>query len=370
MQIINLKPYQALRYKKVLDKDKTYWFSNITHPYELTSLLSFIPDEILDFIKNGSIYLCISNEFESFAAVPTEIYKSIVMKGKVPEHKIVFISGAKNIDEICKRITISLNETFSANLQNLDARFFCGGHIQIASQSNLTSSTKLIRSLALQGKRTYKKHFICLNRRWRLHRPALVASLASKNLLEYGFVSLGDDDIDSNWNDAYVNIMKVHHNHKESYNLFNDNKDKILSIPKLLVDTNDFDLKKIQNISSLNKFYEQSFMSIVTETHFYDYEINFLSEKTFKPISYMQPFILVAIPKSLEMLRDFGYKTFHPFIDESYDSEFDDCQRLMMIVNEIERICTLDQQELEMLSRQIRPICEHNYNLLLQHRDL
>jgi len=77
------------------------------------------------------------------------------------------------------------------------------------------------------------------------------------------------------------------------------------------------------------------------------------------------PFILASVPKSLEILKSMGYKTFSPFINEDYDNELDDGKRMLMIVSEIERLCNLDVQELEKFILFAREICTHNYNVLM-----
>ena len=73
----------------------------------------------------------------------------------------------------------------------------------------------------------------------------------------------------------------------------------------------------------------QSYIHIVAET-FQDYDPNrlFFSEKMFKPMRYMQPFILLGEPYSLAKLKDLGYKTFSDYWDDSYDEILDDDLRL------------------------------------------
>ena len=87
-------------------------------------------------------------------------------------------------------------------------------------------------------------------------------------------------------------------------------------------------------------------------------------KKTFKAIIMSHPFILVSIPKSLEVLKELGYKTFSPWIDESYDQEMDDNKRMMMIVNEIERLCNLSQEDLEKFLVAMKEVCSYNHNVL------
>ena len=81
------------------------------------------------------------------------------------------------------------------------------------------------------------------------------------------------------------------------------------------------------------------------------------------------PFILVSIPKSLEVLRELGYKTFSPWINESYDLEEDDNTRMLMLVDEIERLTNLSSQELEEFLIAMKEICLYNYNILRDKKE-
>jgi len=86
--------------------------------------------------------------------------------------------------------------------------------------------------------------------------------------------------------------------------------------------------------------YTDSYCNIVLETHF-DADGSggaFLTEKTFKPIKFGQPFIIVGAAGSLQALRDLGYRTFDHAIDNSYDTEINNTQRWVKIKSAIAQI--------------------------------
>jgi hypothetical protein len=89
-----------------------------------------------------------------------------------------------------------------------------------------------------------------------------------------------------------------------------------------------------------------------------------LSEKIFKPIGMKHPFIVVSNPKTLELLRTLGYKTFSPWIDESYDLIEDDAERLLAIAKETKRLCELSPQELTEFLTNCKEICEYNLKVM------
>ena len=94
-----------------------------------------------------------------------------------------------------------------------------------------------------------------------------------------------------------------------------------------------------------------TFMSLVSETHSghcepYPHKGNgtcnpqfFLSEKLVKAIGNCHPFIILSTPKYLEQLKKYGYNTFEPHIDESYDKELEPELRMVQAIDQIEKIC-------------------------------
>ena len=84
--------------------------------------------------------------------------------------------------------------------------------------------------------------------------------------------------------------------------------------------------------------YMNSYINLVSECALAEQCIYF-SEKTWKPLAQLQPAIFMNTPGSLAKLRELGYKTFSPFIDESYDEIEHPVERLKAISNEVKRIC-------------------------------
>jgi hypothetical protein len=121
----------------------------------------------------------------------------------------------------------------------------------------------------------------------------------------------------------------------------------------------------ISNISnfSIDTFYKNIFCEIVTESRFAQPTGN-ISEKTIRAIFYQKPFILVAPPYSLEHLKNYGFKTFSDFWDESYDYETNHEKRLIKIFNLIDFINSLSKQETHDLYSQMQSIFKHNTNML------
>jgi hypothetical protein len=117
----------------------------------------------------------------------------------------------------------------------------------------------------------------------------------------------------------------------------------------------------------------QTAISVVLETVF-DSRIH-LTEKSLRPLACGHPFMLAAGPGSLALLRKYGFRTFAPYIDETYDTIQDKDLRLDHILEEMKRIQQLPDYEKFQLINQCNLIAESNkkhffsidfFNLIVQ----
>ena len=110
--------------------------------------------------------------------------------------------------------------------------------------------------------------------------------------------------------------------------------------------------------------YDDSYFSILTDTLFMDDDMLFLTEKPFKSILNLHPFVYVGNPGALREFRRLGYETFSPCIDESYDGISDHTARMAAVLHEIERLVNLPKPRLHEMYCELWPRLEHNYRLL------
>jgi hypothetical protein len=90
--------------------------------------------------------------------------------------------------------------------------------------------------------------------------------------------------------------------------------------------------------------YNRSWFTVVTESEAHG-RVR-ITEKPFKPLANFTPYITLGNPRSLELARDFGFKTFGEMFDESYDIELDLRRRFHMVYDEIARLCALPEPAL------------------------
>lgn len=104
-----------------------------------------------------------------------------------------------------------------------------------------------------------------------------------------------------------------------------------------------------------------STFSIVLETLFDDSRIH-LTEKILKSIACGHPFILASTCGSLQYLKSYGFKTFSPWIDESYDDEPNSLIRLQKIIHVMKQLQSMPKDDLDKLTKAVYEIAEYNRN--------
>ena len=116
-------------------------------------------------------------------------------------------------------------------------------------------------------------------------------------------------------------------------------------------------------VGAKRKPYNDYFMEIVGETDLLS--TDWITEKTVKNLYIGKPFIVMGGAGTLEKIRSFGFKTFGPWIDESYDTITNNYQRLEAVKREIDRISTLDVNQIH---QELMPILEYNRQVFLTHK--
>lgn len=83
---------------------------------------------------------------------------------------------------------------------------------------------------------------------------------------------------------------------------------------------------------------------VVLETKF-DGDCLHLTEKTFRALATAQPFLLMAAPGALALLRRYGFETYHGLLDESYDHIKDSGARMLAVLTEMKRLSSMSQSQ-------------------------
>lgn len=219
------------------------------------------------------------------------------------------------------------------------------------------------------------KKFSALSRNYRMWRLAVYTELCNRRLLdhfEYSFHNISpyvDNPIPKTIDDMLTDLKKIE---------FSKVSDNVLAwlkhCPYSLTQKNDVRNKwanvTYNTIRSANfhllieTHYDQKEYHQMIPTYSRDFAPSSITEKAYKAIACSTPFIAFATPNWLEDLRALGFKTYAPYINENYDTEVDNKKRLNMIVQEIERICSLDDITYNTLVNYCKVIAEENLEIL------
>jgi hypothetical protein len=110
------------------------------------------------------------------------------------------------------------------------------------------------------------------------------------------------------------------------------------------------------------QIYNQTAYSLVAETNF-DNRFNFYTEKVVKPMMAKRLFVAIAGQHYLRNLKNLGFQTFDGIIDEEYDSIQDPKTRWTAAIDQIQSLIHTPQ---ELVLEKVKPIAEHNYQLIIE----
>jgi hypothetical protein len=209
--------------------------------------------------------------------------------------------------------------------------------------------------------------FLCYNRARRKHRTLAVCELMNNNLFDRGITS-------------YHNLSKNTSDLARSYGR-DDLVDAGAKIDALLPLHLEYDLETHNPVDKLtDDHHRQTFLSLVTETLTED-EVKFrggyvgadspvfFSEKTWKPISIGQPFIMVSTKGHLAKLKEMGYQTFDRWWSEDYDTIGNTHIKLKKIMDVLNMLSKLRVDELKAMRDQMQHVLIHNQIVYNQYRD-
>ena len=214
-----------------------------------------------------------------------------------------------------------------------------------------------------QKPRPYR--FIALNRRCHAHRMAAFTKLypyKDLGLLSFAKAGYSQKDLAPTYN--YYNCQRGLF--KEHFpRIFNEwNFEQLDTVVPFELDKEldpydhiSLDTNPIHDEYNL-KFY-QSYLHIVIETYI---SSMFFSEKTFKPIKYFQPFVMINAAGSLKKLKELGYRTFENYIDEGYDDIVNDQDRIEYAIKSAVEF--MMQDNLPAILKDMFPILKHNHKIL------
>jgi hypothetical protein len=381
--IKRLSIYSYLQNKQKHKNKKVYYlvepFGSFFHflgkqfgPFSDSSFIDYISEPSLTELKNNpNFYLVINygNEGVFISNFFIQLY-DILEKNNINPNKVILISSAIDINKIHDKIRKHnpkkiKNVYFGWSLKEKSKEMYnIYNNVDYNFWRNSDSRPNtIVKDEDLDEKNTRKSKFLFFNRRLRPQRMILL-SLLGTSFIKNNNVSF---DIDLFERD---NDYDFYQHHLEDETMAKDALESSLNIFKLKKKTLDYeDIDSVWGFNFENKEpYLDSYIHICGETNFYEEGLYF-SEKTWKPIGNLQPFIQVNKSGAIKELKKLGFKTFHPFINESYDDIEDDAKRILAISEEIQRLDTLSIEEIHNWYYSIKDILIYNRNHFFSFAD-
>ena len=191
----------------------------------------------------------------------------------------------------------------------------------------------------------YSLPFNSLNRAHRNHRTEHLYFLAENKL--QGLISGGA------WFDTheieYPIYQTVEYNHYNA--VLKTNYPKTVDVPDLV--------NQVPNLINNLEIYENSQLTVVTESHFDQTGGLFITEKTFRPLLVGHPFMILGQKGTLKKLRSWGFITDFDGIDQSYDAVEDDTERFLQFHRSLRNWCIQDSE--------IRRTAIYKWDNIIQH---
>jgi hypothetical protein len=206
-----------------------------------------------------------------------------------------------------------------------------------------------------------EKHFLCFNNLSKVHRLWMFYELTNNlKLKDKSIVSLCKNTTNKSFYDIVSST-----NNKELMEYYKTHDSTV----GYSYDTTNWK-KDVEVGDSINKeAHLKSFVNIVTETLTMQ-DVVFITEKTYKPIYTCQPFIIAGNALSLKKLKEYGFKTFDKWWDESYDNEINFEKRMSKITKLLEEIASWDLDKCSKIRSEMREILIHNYNQMLSKDEI
>ena len=335
---------------------------NYVNSTNFTNILSNTSKDLLNTRSNFRILIIDNKEgayehgFEFFNNLKI-LHHSLKLN---TNYQLYYITNSSDISKKYQTFLYETNTDDFMKVKNIEFLIYDAGSpvVDYFETTNYKSENVIYEqnvdySLPVENELDSKRnmYFLSLNRNsGRFHRPKLVLELINNNLFDKGLISLLKSDEFDKFSNEDGNKMY---------------KELIYDKYPFVIDFEDADfVSGMHNFFTKKDMWMKTYFSVVSETSASD-DWCFITEKTVRPIIYYHPFIVWGNPGTLKVLKEYGFKTFPEFFDESYDSIYDSEKRLSIIIDNLNRLCNMSLDEIHTLYQSIIPKLIHNRNLLI-----
>jgi hypothetical protein len=323
------------------------------------NLFSYLNPQYMNDLINGKAFLLLDQCHEGYTENWLyDCFHDSCAKYNINPKQIIYVTG--NLMESKQYEIWSINKDLKDKIHIIPYSIF--ENSSFIDSVNRTRIHNLPLLPNFDEHLDYKKNnlnlikiYNALQKRPRAHRMWLFKELCQNDLLRDGICSMNTFQ---QKNTYYMDRFMT----DDDYNVVSSN---LPILPPHYGDSQ----KELQDFSNndsgkyITEFNPQTcldtWLTVVSESFFGEYNC-FISEKTFKIFCVNHPFIVFGNRYSLEFLKDLGYKTFHPYIDESYDA-LDTWDRLESIIKSIKKVKSIPLESRLEWFHNMKDIVEYNY---------
>ena len=321
--------------------------------FEDVSVFDSISSKVIKDAQNGKCKILLNYGYEGLGSHhrDTILHKPLLErvhflldKYKIAHKDFIYMDSNHRLDKLPMDTDINV---IQYEYCAFDQWRYTNVNFDMMYHGNSVSSNNMRKWVRTKNK-LRSKYYLSFNRLPKFHRVKLVVSLDKHNLLDKGYVSFANNISDWNWRDMVTE----------------SERESLEKKMPLVIDRKDLSDAKYSYEKFEVKYYLDSYFQIVTGNNFTDFDDQLIfSEKIWKSITNLQPFIYLDDVDALKKLQEYGFKTFHPFIDESYDNVINVEQRFDMIEMEINKLCNKPIEEIDEWYWSIEETLKHNYYL-------
>jgi hypothetical protein len=320
-------------------------------------------DNILDkskveLINKGKMKLLLVSDGESLQEMTLNWVMDLIKKFNIDSKQVIFMSYDLRSNDTYRLL---LEETIESRRHPIKV---------IGMDTYLFERHSGFGDLPLPTEEVKPYRYMCYNGNAKEYRMFMVTELFRRGLDKQGLISLlfrygsVKQMVSEFTSDLGFDVTEGYGKLVDDYA-----KTEMVKRVPLILDQTMEEVNKNDRPVDVNHV-KDSYFNIITESYMYNKSlpqshktIFEMSEKTYKALI-CQPFIHLGSYGVLKYMRSMGYQTFPELFDESYDDIINHTDRLLAVVDSVEKACKIDDKEFhDIYCREIIPKVYHNREL-------
>lgn len=344
-----------------------------------TSSISLLSDKTIELINNNSNVFLLINHMEEGYFTKQNIMKLVseCRNKNITSGKVVFGTACYNAEEVIEQYLNEIGTSYAIKTVYYNwALESCSKHWrQILNRPNdykfyydISHYESITTEEAVLSKKDEirENRFLSFNNKLRSHRMYFLSILNNINQLNNNLISYDVTDLDKTQSKSSCK------GELENWVFTEEEVNYYLTSHDLKTEKQTVDIENIRDARGhgwdRESSYINSYINLTTETLFFE-DCHYISEKIFKPIANLQPFVVIGSPFILKELKKLGFKTFDSYWDETYDSETSNVDRFRKLNNLIIDLSNKPIKEIHDMYYKMLPDLVYNQKLLLSYED-